>query len=249
MSPDLHHLSGAYAVDALDRAERESFEHHLSVCDACRAEVAELSDAAHSLAVLGEATPPASLRTSVLAGIAQVRPLPPLVTDSSLVSAADDPSTPVAPVVPLFRRASTWLAAAAAAAAIAVGGIAWSPWSGDAPTLSAVQQVERADDAATVTSHKGAVTATLAYSRRLDRSAITVAGMPPAPDGKTYQLWYVGSDEVARSAGFLTAGADGHGEAVLEGGIDGASAVGVTVEPTGGSQAPTTDPIMVMAVA
>ena len=42
MSPDLHHLSGAYAVDALDRDERDAFEHHLSVCDACRAEVPSL---------------------------------------------------------------------------------------------------------------------------------------------------------------------------------------------------------------
>ena len=37
MSPDLHHLSGAYAVDALDEAERSAFERHLAVCAACRA--------------------------------------------------------------------------------------------------------------------------------------------------------------------------------------------------------------------
>ena len=43
MSPDLHHLSGAYAVDALDDAERTSFEQHLAGCADCRAEVAELS--------------------------------------------------------------------------------------------------------------------------------------------------------------------------------------------------------------
>ena len=78
MSPDLHHLSGAYAVDALDDAERASFEQHLAVCADCRAEVAELSATAHSLGALTEATPPASLRDSVLSGIARVRPLPPL---------------------------------------------------------------------------------------------------------------------------------------------------------------------------
>jgi len=68
MSPDLHHLSGAYAVDALDDDERTSFEQHLAVCAACRAEVAELSAAAGSLASLTEATPPPSLRASVSGG-------------------------------------------------------------------------------------------------------------------------------------------------------------------------------------
>ncbi|MGG5257701.1 anti-sigma factor [Phycicoccus avicenniae] len=261
MSPDLHHLSGAYAVDALDPAERSAFEQHLAACGSCRAEVSELSDAAHSLGTLSEMTPPDSLRASVLAGIAQVRPLPPLVvTDAApgepVLSGAITPgageaaaATQGARVIPLFRRTSTWLAAAAAAVVLAGAGIVWSPWAADQPTLSAVQQVERAQDAATVTSHKGSTTATLAYSRDMGRSAITVTGLPPAPDGKTYQLWYVGSDEVARSAGFLTAGQDGHGEAVLEGAIDGAAAVGVTVEPSGGSSAPTSAPIMVMAVA
>ena len=82
MSPDLHHLSGAYAVDALDDAERASFEQHLADCADCRAEVAELSATAHSLGALTEATPPASLRDSVLSGIARVRPLPPLHEDA-----------------------------------------------------------------------------------------------------------------------------------------------------------------------
>ena len=261
MSPDLHHLTGAYAVDALDGDERSAFEQHLSTCDACRSEVAELSHAAHSLGGLTEAAPPDSLRASVLSGIAQVRPLPPLVTDDAserepVLATGGVPgageaaaATEGARVIPLFRRTSTWFAAAAAAVLIAVGGAAWSPWASDQPTLTALQQVEQASDSASVTSQKGQVTATLAYSRDLDRSAITVTGMPPAPDGKTYQLWYVGSDEVARPAGFITPAGDGHAEAVLDGHLTGAAAVGVTVEPAGGSSTPTTDPIMVMAVA
>ena len=32
MNADLHHLSGAYAVDALDDAERTAFEQHLAGC-------------------------------------------------------------------------------------------------------------------------------------------------------------------------------------------------------------------------
>ena len=61
MSPDLHHLSGAYAVDALDAAERTSFEQHLAVCADCRAEVSELSATAHALGSLTETAPPPEL--------------------------------------------------------------------------------------------------------------------------------------------------------------------------------------------
>ena len=40
---DIHALSGAYAVDALDDDEREQFEQHLAVCPECRAEVRSFS--------------------------------------------------------------------------------------------------------------------------------------------------------------------------------------------------------------
>ncbi|MBM6404491.1 anti-sigma factor [Phycicoccus sp. CSK15P-2] len=249
MSPDLHHLSGAYAVDALDIDERSSFERHLTACPACRAEVAELQGAAHALSSLSDVAPPASLRTSVLSGIAHVRPLPPVGPEPEEHTApAPAESEQLAPVVPLLRRPRSWVAAAAAAAAVVVGGVAVNAWTTPEPALTAAQQVQGAGDAATVTSEKEGTSATLAYSRELDQSVLTVSGLAPAPEGMTYQLWYVGTDEVARPAGFLTP-SDGRGEALLQGSVSAATAVGVTVEPAGGSSSPTSDPIMVMAVA
>lgn len=265
MSPDLHHLSGAYVVDALDVSERASFEQHLATCPDCRAEVAELREAAHTLGALADAEPPARLRSAVLDGIAQVRPLPPVVDPTTsatpLTGGADGPGslTPVVPVpsfepagatvVPFLRRTTTWFAAAAAAAILTVGGLVWSPWQGDTGTLSALDQVRTAQDAATKTASVDGMSATLAYSRQLGRSALSVDGLPPAPSGKTYQLWYIGSDKVAHPAGFLRASGEGAASAVLDGDVNSASAVGVTVEPAGGSAAPTTNPIMVMNLA
>ena len=147
--------------------------------------------------------------------------------------------------MPFVRRTSTWLAAAAAAVAIAAGGIAWGPWSDPA---SPVDQVVSAADATRVSATKGPMTAEVAYSRELGKGAITVTGMPPAPEGKVYQLWYVGADGVARSAG-LMAPEGGRGAMVLEGDPNQAAAVGVTVEPEGGSTSPTTDPVVVLALA
>lgn len=257
MSPDLHHLSGAYAVDALDEHERTNFEDHLAVCPDCRAEVAELTTAAHSLTALGEATPPPALRTAVLSGITRVRPLPPLDTgvDGSLRSAdaatvtgghQHDGGARHGVVVPFRRRTSTWLAAAAAAVAIAVGGIAWSPWSGT--DTSPYDQVVAAADSATVTNVKGGTTAKVVYSRQLGRSAISVTGLPSLPDDKTYQLWYAGSDQSFRGAGVFDTDAAGTASAILDGDVNTAAAVGLTVEPAGGSAQPTTEPIMVVAL-
>ena len=50
MNDDIHSLVGAYAVDALDDAERARFEEHLATCAECRAEVASLRGAAASVA-------------------------------------------------------------------------------------------------------------------------------------------------------------------------------------------------------
>ncbi|WP_343899698.1 zf-HC2 domain-containing protein, partial [Nocardioides aquaticus] len=76
---DVHALSGAYAIDALDDAERAQFEQHLALCGECRAEVAGLQEAGAELAATTMATPSAALRARVLADVAQVRPLPPVV--------------------------------------------------------------------------------------------------------------------------------------------------------------------------
>src|SRR4051794_23204496 len=74
---EIHALSGAYAVDALEPAEKALFEAHLAACTACQAEVAELQEATALLGGTASTEPPPALRDSVLAGIRSVRPLPP----------------------------------------------------------------------------------------------------------------------------------------------------------------------------
>ena len=271
MSPDLHHLSGAYAVDALDDAERTSFEQHLAVCADCRAEVSELSATAHSLGSLTETAPPPALRAAVLTGIARVRPLPPLTQDagapapaaaapdvpttSTTATEAAGPDRTVEPdagrtVVPIGRhrrqRRTAWFAAAAAAAVIAVGGIVWSPWSQDAAPPSPLAQVTTATDAQRTSSTRGGVTTEVVYSSQLGKAAISVKGLPPAPSGKTYQLWYIGAGGTITSAGLFTVDADGSGQAVLSGQATPTDKVAVSVEPAGGSAQPTTDPLVVL---
>ena len=82
---DIHKLSGAYALDAVDDLERAAFERHLAECEDCRTEVAGLRETAALLAETAAVTPPPSLRDSVLSGISQVRPLPPIVRGAPAV--------------------------------------------------------------------------------------------------------------------------------------------------------------------
>ena len=78
---DLHDLTAAYALDALEPAEAEAYEAHLSQCEECRAQLAELNESAVALAFGAVApAPPPRLRESILAAAAAERtnviPLP-----------------------------------------------------------------------------------------------------------------------------------------------------------------------------
>lgn len=74
---DLHELSGAFALDALDDDELRLFEAHLLECAECEREVDSFRAAAAMLAATVETRPPAHLAAAVFATAAareQVRP-------------------------------------------------------------------------------------------------------------------------------------------------------------------------------
>jgi anti-sigma factor RsiW len=54
---DVHGLTGAYALDALDTGERRVFEEHLAACPSCTVEVEQLREAIARLGAAQEVTP------------------------------------------------------------------------------------------------------------------------------------------------------------------------------------------------
>lgn len=97
---------------------------------------------------------------------------------------------------------------------------------------------------ATARMADGAVV-TVAYAPSLNQGAVTAHGLPDLPAGKTYELW-LQHDDVMVPAGLMSSASAGSPMmTLLEGQLSGATAVGITVEPAGGSPAPTTEPIMV----
>src|SRR5712692_5950427 len=77
---DMHSLSGAYALDALEGgAERDRFTRHLNRCQSCAGEIRGFREVATAMAFAAAAEPPPELRDRVLAAAARTRQLPPEV--------------------------------------------------------------------------------------------------------------------------------------------------------------------------
>jgi anti-sigma-K factor RskA len=234
---DIHALSGAYAVDALDDDERAEFEQHLAVCADCRAEVASFRETAALMSDAESETPPESLRAGVLSGISHVRPLPP-----------EAPSRPepveTGPPEVRRRRLPGLLAAAAAIVLLAAGALAWHPWHHDRTTVA--DQVLNASDATRTTQQlEGGGELTLVRSPSLKRAVLVGRDVPDAPSGKTYQMWLQQPGEDMVSAGLMP---DADRPTVLSGDAATAAAAAVSVEPEGGSVHPSKNVVAVFSL-
>lgn len=262
-------LAAAYALDALSPEERALFEAKAS--PAARREAEELADTATLLAGT-EVAPPPALRASLLDAIRaepQDSAEPQHSTEprhSALPQAGAEPTAPAAPFTrdvhdasapttgrpgPAERRArARWrparvLGAVAAGAALLAGGIAIGSQLGGASQQESLGAVIAAPDAQrSEVELEGGGTATVVWSPEQGQSVILFDGLGAAPDGQTYQAWYIDAAGPHSAGVFQAAG--GSTAVVLEGEMDAGVVVGVTVEPEGGSEAPTTEPFLVV---
>ncbi|MDR6906827.1 anti-sigma-K factor RskA [Agromyces sp. 3263] len=147
-----------------------------------------------------------------------------------------------------FQRPVALIASAAAAVVLITGIVLGVGWSG--PNGWGAQRemaaIASAPDAQSQTHEvPGGGEITLVTSAAKGRSGVVVDGLPPLEAGQTYELWYI-DDSGAAAAGTFDANG-GETWRVLDGSFSPGVAVGVTVEPEGGSAQPTTDPIVVIA--
>ncbi|RSS38408.1 anti-sigma factor domain-containing protein [Streptomyces sp. WAC08241] len=245
---ELHTLTGAYVLDALETdEEREAFERHLAQCAPCAHEVRELSETTARLGLAVAAPIDPALRAEVLRRIVDVRQFPP-------------PTRPVGRSpggLGGLRRLPRWALAASVAGLVALGGVAGWQYerAEDADRRAAVAE-ERAEAVAAVLAAPDArvstarladgAVGTLVHSPSQDRAVFAAAGMPAPPPGKVYQLWYDDSGTM-RPAGLMTPGA-ATSAVLLEGPANRSAGIGITVEPAGGSPRPTSDPVATMAM-
>ncbi|MGH8874624.1 MAG: anti-sigma factor, partial [Acidimicrobiia bacterium] len=85
--------------------------------------------------------------------------------------------------------------------------------------------------------------AQVVFSPQHGAGVLTVAGLAPAPSDHTYEIWII-SDAREHPAGLFQPGADGRAEVLIEGDLAAGVMVAITVEPDGGSPAPTGDVLL-----
>jgi anti-sigma-K factor RskA len=273
---DLHSLAGEYAVGALSDEENRQFEAHLETCPDCREEVAEMREIAVQLSEGVATDPPATLRASVLQQIAQTpqdspapRPAVAAAPDdqergrhrdegASSAAGADTNVIPLQRGVQRRNRLIGLLAAAAVVVAVAMGGWAVQSRNDANQATARAQQAAQAAQALTqVLTAKDAKTAsgsfiaggngTVVVSRSQGRALLVAADLPVLPSGKVYEAWTFSSSPTPKPAGTFTAGA-APAVVTLPPAAVSASQVAVTVEPSGGSQQPTTKPVFAVTL-
>jgi anti-sigma-K factor RskA len=244
---DLHSLSGAYALDALEPGvESERFARHLDRCPSCASELREFLQVATGLAFAATTEPPSELRDRVLAAAALTRQLPPEVTSRARSHRARGRARPRVPWLP-------WLSGVVATAAVVVAvlfGFARAHTEQELNQVRAQNQAialvlsaPQAKLLTHATTKGGVATVVLAADRH--ELVVTTDGLPALPAGQVYQLWLIGTTKTL-SAGLLPAATSGQTGPVLASGVVQGDKLGLTVEPAPGTTRPTTTPILAL---
>lgn len=258
---ELMTAAGAYALDALAEPEKSEFEALMAESEQLRSEVTELMDTAVELGLsVAPSDPPSAMRASILAAVATTPQLPAgeLVSESS-IARSERIETHAHETPAELKARARWrsplarLGAVAAAIALIVG-LGFTVRAGlqaqtDMATASQVNEIQAADDYQRESVEiTGGGTATLVWSVTLQRSALIVDGLTGLPSGSTYELWYIDSSG-ATPAGTFDVGDDGKRTVVLAGDMGLGDTIGVTIEPAGGSDIPSSDPVIVVETA
>jgi len=240
-----------YALGALVGPEKEALEQHLEVCSPCQSELRQLQSDATLLALstIGPVPPPRS-RKRLLGAVARERRAP----------------------VTVPKRPAWWLLVpyAVSAALIVMAALLWNESRSLSRTLAALQQrhsemekqLRAAEDLVNILTSPESKQITLAPVKALPQPQgkayyLSSSGhliflannLAPLPPNKVYELWLIPSIGAPIPAGLFQP--DSRGTATLVNpplpiGVQ-AKAFAITIEPTGGSPAPTSQPIMLGA--
>ncbi len=221
-------LKEAYALGALSESERREFEGYMTLRPELRQEVEEFSSVANMLALAPmEYEPPPEVRHDLMT----------IVSDEAGDEQAEQPSA----LSRLGGYLSLRTLVPAALSVIAVVLLGWNVLlQGEVQNL----QGELQERQTFAMQGSGAASDTNAEVVKLEdgRSIVVAEDMPSPPEGKTMQIWVIKGD-TPQPAGTFRPGS-GSVAASVDGSLEKADAVAITVEPAGGSDAPTSDPVL-----
>lgn len=210
-------LKAAYALGALPEQERAELQEYLASHPEAAREVDEMESAARLLALSPEEQEPSP----------EVR--------HNLLEQIGDHSAPQ-PAPSRVRSLSTpRRALAAAAAALIVLSIGFNVFQ-----YSELQDLRDVQPEIATVEGEGGDAHLISWDG--ENAVLVASAMPELPQDRTYEIWTI-KDGDPQPAGTFDAGG-AQTVAVVEGSLEGAQTVAVTVEPAGGSEKPTTEPIM-----
>ena len=232
MTGDCRHRddAGPWVLGALDDADARTFGLHLESCEICRREVAELQVVADVLPMAApQLVPPPALKSRIMSVVE---------SEAQLLRAAG-PEADRPPVATRGEgRRLGWLgrlrplpAAVLATALLALGVVAGVLLSGGEDTVS----------------HPGFGPKGAQVALRVNgqHGVLDLHGMPPAPSGRVYQVWLIhGKQKPIPTHTLFTVPADGRARVEILESLKDTDQVLVTTEPPGGSEQPTSAPLM-----
>jgi anti-sigma-K factor RskA len=235
---EIHELSAAYALDALDAVELEAFEEHLSRCPECRENVASFQASAAELAYEADAPAPSPvLRNRILTQAASERPY-------------------VAAPAPRRR----WALPIAAAAAVTAGcaALALAFWAADlSQQVDDLQaQQHTADEVSIMLADPNAeriplegANGVLVVDSETQEGHLLVFGLKEVPEAHTYEAWVIREGEPAVPAGLFSGGDERATVVPLNAPVPEGAIVAVTVEQAGGVDQSEQQPIITSRAA
>ena len=236
---DLLDLAAAYALDAIDDRERTTIVSTLS--DASPEVRREFHDRIRrhretlaSYSSTTAETAPKRLRETILQSIAEDGAM-----DSDFITARpiEDPLSLESARRRRSRLTQT-LAAAAAAAVLVAGGVVIGHQFTGTPAAPPASEVFTAADVRTSAVDVAGGVATTVYSHDANAAVLVMNDVaPPQPD-TVYQLWLLGPDRTPTPVGMMSSDQVSLSTRAVVNGIDESTALGISIEPSGGSSQP-----------
>jgi anti-sigma-K factor RskA len=224
----------AYALGALEPDEVAALERHIEECEGCRSELRWLAPAARSLPEsVARLEPPRQLRRRLMD---EVR------ADARAVAGDGARSIGQRPVSWKRRLGSDRLGwqplAGLAVAALAVAGLVGYQLGSDGSGGNGETTTIVAGQAPGVTAR---------MVREGDRGTLSLDNVKPLPQGRVLEAWVRRDGEVEPVPALFVPDSEGRAATTIAD-LKGVNTVMVTSEPNGGSEAPTSKPIVTVPI-
>jgi anti-sigma-K factor RskA len=226
------HDLAAYALGSLEPEETARLKRHLAECVACRGALREYEEVMRLLPLgLPRAEPSPMARRELFHRLRMDR---------------ED--------LAVRRRSGWWprvrlqaLTFGAALVLVLAGVIGWGLYHDDEPRdAAAIVETMRDEPDTRIVAMRGSDAAPegigqLVFQPGETRAGLVVSGLPPQPQDRAYQLWFVRPDQTRVDGGVFRVDGDGKAIVVVTAPVEYAVGwgCGVTDEPSGGSAHPT----------